>query len=122
QVTYTHPASWITFQQPPSSSATQLYAFTIRAERLLRTSVIYRRAQGDADAYQRMLRKKRLPDIRKFVTRPDALLPTNIIVHLNDKVTVDPVKAEAFRDQSDRPITLSRARSDYDLVVLNIRM
>src|SRR2546422_1520378 len=43
----THRVLAIRFQQPTSKSGTQLYAFTIAAERLLRTSVIYRRAQGD---------------------------------------------------------------------------
>jgi DGQHR domain-containing protein len=118
----THRVLAIRLRQPTSTAGTQLYMFTIAPERLLRTSVIYRRAQGDADAYQRMLRKSRLPDIRKFVTRTSAILPTNIIVHLNDKVTVDEVKADEFRDQLGRPITLSKASGDYDLVVLNVPM
>ena len=62
----THRVLAIRLRQPTSTAGTQLYMFTIAPERLLRTSVIYRRAQGDADAYQRMLRKSRLPDIRKF--------------------------------------------------------
>jgi DGQHR domain-containing protein len=118
----THRVLAIRLRQPMPSASTQLFMFAMSPERLLRTSVIYRRAQGDAAAYQRMLRKNRLPDIRKFVTRPDAILPTNVILHLHDRVTVDEVKDEEFRDRSDRPISLSRARGDYDLVVLNIPM
>jgi len=95
--------------------------FTIAPDRLLRTSVIYRRAVGDANAYQRMLRKNRLPKIRKFVARVDSLLPTNIVLHLSDKVTVDKIKESEFRDVSNNRITLSRS-ADYDLVVLNIPM
>jgi len=118
----THRVLAIRLRQPMPSAPTQLFMFAMSPERLLRTSVIYRRAQGDADAYQRMLRKNRLPDIRKFVTRPDAILPTNVILHLHDRVTVDEVMDEELREHSDRPIALSRARGDYDVVVLNIPM
>ena len=95
--------------------------FTVCPEWLLKTCVIFRRAMGDADAYQRMLRKNRLPAIRKFVGQPSAVLPTNILVHLSDKVTVDKVDLANIRDVSNKPITLSRAQ-DCDVVTLNIPM
>jgi DNA sulfur modification protein DndB len=107
--------------QPDIASPTQLFMFTIPPEHLLKTCVIYRRAQGNSDAYQRMLNKKRLPQIRDFVTKPGAILPTNIIVHLSDKVTVDQIKDNQLHDSGNKPITLSKA-SNYDLVVLNIPM
>jgi DGQHR domain-containing protein len=108
-------------RQPTANSQTELFLFTVCPEWLLKTSVIYRRAMQNAEAYQRMLRKNRLPLIRKFVARPDAILPTNIILHLADKVTVDEISSDEFRDKSNRHITLSRS-TDYDLVVLNIPM
>ncbi len=106
-------------RQPGANSKTELFLFTVYPELLLRTCVIYRRAMGNADAYQRMLRKKRLPKIRKFVCHADAVLPTNIILHLADNVTVDKVGETKFSDTSKKPITLSR-ETDYDLVALNI--
>lgn len=118
----THRVLALRLRQPMQSAATQLFMFTLSPERLLRTSVIYRRAQGDAAAYQRMLRKNRLPDLGKFVRRPDAILPTNVILHLHDRVTIDEVMDDDLRERSGRPIALSRARGDYDLVVLNIPM
>jgi len=117
----THRVLAVRFRQPTSRANQELFMFTITPERLLKTSVIYRRAQGNARAYQRMLRKNRLPNIRKFISKPEAILPTNIIVNLSDRVTVDEVKEEEFSDIAGRPITLSSPNA-CDLVVLNIPM
>lgn len=115
----THRVLALRLRQPTAVSHTELFLFTVCPEMLLKTCVIYRRAMGSADAYQRMLRKTRLPKIRKFVAQADAMLPTNVIVHLSDKVTIDDVSVGELRDTSKKPITLSRAH-DYDLVTLNI--
>jgi DNA sulfur modification protein DndB len=117
----THRVLALRLRQPTTNSQTELFLFTVCPEWLLKTCVIYRKAMGNADAYQRMLRKNRLPKIRKFVAQPDSMLPTNIIVHLADNVTVDEVGVNGFRDTSRKPITLSRSK-DYDLVTLNIPM
>jgi DGQHR domain-containing protein len=82
--------------------------------------MIYRRAQGSGDAYQRMVRKARLRRVEKFVTEESALLPPNIIVHLSEKVTYSPVEMPK-RDASGKRVTLSREK-DYELVVLSIPM
>lgn len=117
----THRVLALRLRQPTTNSHTELFLFTVCPEWLLKTCVIYRKAMGNADAYQRMLRKSRLPKIRKFVTQTDSILPTNIIVHLADNVTVDEMNIDNFRDTSNKPITLSRSR-DYELVTLNIPM
>lgn len=115
----THRVLALRLRQPNSSSLTELFMFTVCPDRLLRTCVVYRRAMGSADAYQRMLRRSRLPRVRKFVTQTDAMLPTDIIVHLPDRVTVDEVLVENLQDTGKRPIILSKGH-DYDLVTLNI--
>lgn len=115
----THRVLAIRLQQPTTASPTELFMFTLTPEKLLKTSVIYRRAQGNAEAYQRMLRKARLPQIRKFVSKADCILPTDIILHLSDSVTVDSLKVDGYRDSRGGKITLSRP-SGYELVVLNI--
>ncbi len=117
----THRVLAVRLHQPTAWGQTELYLFTVCPEWLLKTCVIYRRAMGNADAYQRMLRKNRLPQVRKFVTQSGAILPTNIIVHLSEKVTFDDIKKDGLRDVSGKPITLSRAK-DYDLVALNVPM
>ncbi len=117
----THRVLALRLRQPTSSSRTELFLFTLAPERLLKTCVIYRRAQGNAAAYQRMLRPKRLPRIRNFVSQPSAILPTNLVVHLSETVTVDPIRLEDLRDAIARPITLSHP-GRYDLVALNIPM
>ncbi len=104
-------------QQPVAGSGHDLFLFSVPAEHLLRTCVIFRRAQGNADAYQRMLRRERLPKVQEFVTRPDAMLPTNIVVHLSDRVLVEDVPMSDVRDSQSRPVVLSRATKP---VVLNI--
>jgi DGQHR domain-containing protein len=68
-----------------------------------------------------MLRKSRLPQIRRFVTQRDSLLPTDIIVHLGDNVTVDVLKKDTLTDAFGGNITLSGAHR-YDLVALNVPM
>jgi DGQHR domain-containing protein len=117
----THRVLALRLRQPTANSTTELFLFTVCPDWLLKTCVIYRKAMGNAGAYQRMLRKSRLPKIKKFVTQSDSVLPTNIIVHLADNVTVDEVEVSGFRDKSNKPITLSRLK-DYDLVSLNIPM
>jgi len=52
--------------QPKADSETAMFLFTMCPEWLLKLCVIYRRAIGSAGAYQRMLRVKRLPKIKKF--------------------------------------------------------
>ncbi|MGH7771067.1 MAG: DGQHR domain-containing protein [Candidatus Binatia bacterium] len=107
------------FQQPFSGSDTDLFLFTFTPEKLLKTSVICRRAQGNASAYQRMLRKERLRSVRKFVTQEGALLPPNIIVHFSDKITWERVKPE--KDVSGKPINITQEKA-CELVVLKIPM
>ncbi len=115
----THRVLALRLRQPTNKSQTEAYLFTACPELLLKTCHIYRRANGNAQAYQRMLRKNRLPKIRAFVSKIDSILPTNIIVHLSDRVTVDVVRADGFRDASNNPIVLTRSR-DGEVVVLNI--
>ena len=117
----THKVLAIRLAQPTSSSSSELFMFTLCPERLLKTCVLYRRAQGNSAAYQRMLNKKRLPKIQTFVTRPDSLLPTDLIVYLHDKVTVDKIQLKDLKDLEKRPITVSNEKSG-ELVVLNIPM
>ncbi len=117
---YEHCALAIRFHQPHSSSKTNLFLFTITPEKLLKTCVIYRKAQKSAGAYQRMVKKRRLNSIRKFVTQSDALLPPNIIVHLNEKTSWSSL-ALPTKDADNRPFILTREK-DYELVVLRFPM
>lgn len=117
----THKVLAIRLTQPTCGSNSELFMFVLSPERLLKTCVIYRRAQGNCAAYQRMLRKKRLPKIQGFVTRPDSLLPTDLIVYLHDKVTMDKIKTGELKDFEDRPITVSNDKTS-ELVILNIPM
>lgn len=108
------------FQQPYPESDTNLFLFSITPEKLLKTCVIYRKAQGSGGAYQRMLRKERLHSFRKFITQEGALLPPNIIVHFGEKVTWDPITTPD-KDANGKPIILGRER-DCKLVLLKIPM
>ena len=106
-------------RQPAVAPNTELFLFTMNAELLLRMCVLFRRAQGNANAYQRMLRKTRLPKVRDFVCSAGAILPTNIIVHLSNKVTVTELKDREYKDQAGNIITLTKEK-DCDLVVLDM--
>lgn len=116
-----HKALALKIQQPIPNSVNDLYLFSLPAEHLLKTCSIYRRAQGDANAYQRMLRRERLPKVLNFITQSDAILPTNIVVHLSERVTIEDVRLDTAKDTANRPIVLSRPALNR-LVVLNIPM
>ncbi len=107
----------IRLDQPRSSSAgrSEMYVFAASADWLLKTCHVLRRAQGNAYAYQRILSRKRLPKIAEFLGTPDALLPTNIVLHLGDSVTVVDLPND-FKDGGGSKITL--ARPDHKLVAL----
>jgi len=100
---------------PTSASRTEMYMFTLPADKLLKTCVVLRKAQGSAYAYQRILSKKRLPKIGNFVRTPEALLPTNIVVHLGDSVVIDDIVGE-FQDTRGNKVLPSRP--DHRLVSL----
>lgn len=106
-------------QQPSSistsASKTEMYMFTLPAEKLLKICVVLRKAQGSAYAYQRILSKKRLPKIGNFVRTPEALLPTSIVVHLSDSVAIDEIKDD-FEDTRGNKVLPSRP--DHRLVSL----
>lgn len=116
----TYTALAIRFCQPYPHSGTNLFLFTIPPEKLLKTCVIHRKVQGSADAYQRMLSKKRLGSIRKFVSRSDCLLPPNIIVHLGETVAWESVPIPE-KNSRGNGFVLARG-GDYELVVLRIPM
>lgn len=115
---FIHHVLALRFHQPNSESDANLFLFTITPEELLKTCVIYRKARGSGAAYQRMLRKRRLLSIKDFVTQKDALLPPNIIVHLGENVTWDPLEIPD-KDSSGRPIIFA-SKKDCELVVLKI--
>ncbi len=115
---YNVPA--IRFRHPRNDSEVQFYVFSAPPAWLLRTCVVSRRAQGNPDAYQRILRGARLKSIGKFVAQDDALLPPNIIVHFGEEVSW-----HAFDDQEptsgSRPPNLSRPQ-DCKIGYLSIPM
>lgn len=118
-----HKVLAIKIEQPISGSPVELFMFSTTPERLLKTCCVYRRAGGNADAYQRMVRKDRLPSIRRFVTRPDCLLPTNIVLALGDDVTVESLKfaKKGLKSSANQPIVLAK-KGSFDLAALGIPM
>jgi DGQHR domain-containing protein len=106
-------------RQPRAQSGTntELYMFTVPAEKLLKMCVVLRKAQGSAFAYQRILSKKRLPKIGNFVRTPEALLPTNLVVTLGDDIRIDEIRSE-FRDTTGQKV--SPSRQDHQLVSITL--
>jgi len=95
-----------------STSRAEMFMFTMPAEKLLKMCVVLRKAQGSAYNYQRILSRKRLPKIGAFVRTPQALLPTNIVVHLGSSVVIDKIQPE-FRDDEGKDIVLTRPDDRY---------
>jgi DNA sulfur modification protein DndB len=69
-----------------------------------------------------MIQAKRLPKIRKFLARTTAVLPTNIILQLSEKVTVDKIDVDLdeLREEHGKHVAVSSPHCD--LVRLNIPM
>ncbi|MBI4468599.1 MAG: DGQHR domain-containing protein [Acidobacteria bacterium] len=62
------------------------YSFSVSPEYLLKIAFVSHRARGkpsDIDAYQRMLKKSRLRNIREYITE-GGMFPTNIVVNIAD--------------------------------------
>jgi DGQHR domain-containing protein len=105
--------------RPGATNNTELYMFTLPAEKLLKTCVVLRKAQGSAFAYQRILSRKRLPKIGVFVGTPEALIPTNVVVHLGESFTIDEIKGMHDGELKDtRGNTVTPSRKDHQLVSL----
>lgn len=67
------------------------YSFAISPEHLLKISYVAHRARGkraDLQAYQRMLEKGRLDEIKKYINKP-GIFPTNIVINLDKKPNFD---------------------------------
>ena len=107
------------FNQPTLAGDAKLFMFTIPPKKLLQTAVVLRKAQGSAEAYQRILNKARLPNIGNFVKGPNAVLPTNIILSLSDLVKWEPLRKEDLRDSNDQPFSLTNP-VDHTLGVLRV--
>jgi DGQHR domain-containing protein len=111
-------------RQPTSDSEYELYTFTISPEKLLKTCVIFRKAldlsKDNAKAYQRMINKNRLPKIAEFVSKPDSILPVNIIVHLTEDVEITPIKMDELTNNEGHRIRFTK--SNADIVRLSIPM
>ena len=69
-----------------------------------------------------MLQAKRLPKIRRFLARTDALLPTNIIIRLGQRVSVDELRLDLDDVKDELGTTVTLSGRHYDLVNLNIPM
>jgi DNA sulfur modification protein DndB len=79
------------------------YTFSVAPEYLLKIAFVSHRAKGkasDIDAYQRMLKKSRLRDIRQYIA-DGGIFPTNIVLNVGESrwLSFDRGKQEA--EQSD---------------------
>jgi hypothetical protein len=102
-----HNCLALLIKQPFTDSSTNLFLFTLSPQKLLKSSVIFRRAQGGKEAYQRMIKKARLKSIKKFVSKKDSLLPTNIIVYFNDPINYTSIPLPK-KDSNGNVISLTR--------------
>ncbi len=109
----------IRLEQPAiqAGEKVELYMFSLPPDKLLKTCVVLRKASRSQWAYQRILSARRLPKIGAFVNTPDALLPTNIVVHLGASVRVDEL-APDLRD--DKGQIIEPSHPGHRLVALTI--
>ncbi|MGC4189722.1 MAG: DGQHR domain-containing protein [Thermomicrobiales bacterium] len=68
------------------------YSFLISPEYLLKISYVSHRSKGkasDVNTYQRMVKKSRLRDIRRYIDSGEGVFPTNIVINLDMRVSFD---------------------------------
>ncbi|MCJ7636577.1 MAG: DGQHR domain-containing protein, partial [Nitrososphaeraceae archaeon] len=113
-----HNVLALKMNQPVKDSQYDLFLFTLTPEILLKTCSVLRRSQGIKYAYQRVLQKKRLSNIGRFVSQSESLLPTNIIVSFeNSIIWHDLSLPQEFPDGKN--ITYAN-KDKYQLVILSI--
>jgi DGQHR domain-containing protein len=95
-----------------------LYVFSLPAEKLLKTCTALRRARGNVTAYQRVVSAKRLPTIADFLRTPQAVLPTNLVVHLGSGIKETEIDTQKLVDNNGAAIHY--AFKDHQLVALTI--
>ena len=76
------------------------YSFTISAEHLLKIAFVNHHALNNPDgrpAYQRMIDKKRLVSIGKFI-KSGGYFPTNVLVNITQNCIFEPIEKQAQQD------------------------
>lgn len=79
------------------------YTFAVRPEYLLKTCYIAHRAKGqpgDLDAYQRMVKKSRLNNIRTFIS-DGGIFPTNVVVNFEENARLQFHKGKQQGENGD---------------------
>lgn len=85
------------------------YTFTASPDWLLKVAYVSHRARGkssDVRTYQRMIKKRRLAEIRAFLAQPNAIFPTNLVISLEGGkhgtgASFEPVKQDPDAEGAD---------------------
>jgi DNA sulfur modification protein DndB len=85
------------------------YTFAIRPSELLKISFVAHRGRGSLETYQRMVSRKRLTEIAKFIDE-DGVFPTNIVINFQPQRRGSRLR---FDVGSQEPGTLPGARLGY---------
>ncbi len=91
------------------------YSFSVPPEYLLKISFVSHRARGkpsDIDAYQRMLKKSRLRDIRQYISE-GGIFPTNIVVNIANQSWLDFDRGKQEGDQRSATLGWLNIRPAY---------
>ncbi len=65
------------------------YLTAIHPSDLLKIGYVYRRTLGTREAYQRIIKKRRIEEIGKFLNKKNSLLPNNLILAFESNVKFD---------------------------------
>jgi DNA sulfur modification protein DndB len=65
------------------------YLTAMQPSDLLKIAYVYRRSLGEKEAYQRIIKSKRIEEIGKFEDRSNSLLPNNVILAFESNVKFD---------------------------------
>lgn len=113
-----HNVYALKINQPLVNSQADIFLFSINPEFLLKAGVIFRKARSEAETYQRMLRKPRLPKIASFVSKPNSIFPVDIIVSLGDKVKSSKLDPSKFCDNNGDPIPITYKNAEVHVLQL----
>lgn len=80
------------------------YTFAAPPDYLLKIAYVSHRARGhtsDVSTYQRMVSKSRLRSIARYISEPDAIFPTNIVINLETGKKGSGAQFERARQEED---------------------
>jgi len=89
------------------NSKTEMFSFFINPLDLIKISSVAHRESGMEKYYQRMVKKQRLNEIKKFLHK-GKIFPTNIVISINEKTKFEKINSSEIQDISPKWLSFGK--------------